>query len=417
MPGAGPPPGPGKRHELNHYRFSLSWARLFPHGNTSHSKTGLKHYNDVINALLAAGIEPVVTLYHWDMPVGFQNDGGWLNRAIQERFESYARFCFKNFGDRVRTWVLVNEPQVHCMYGYDDGSMAPGVALPGVGAYICNHNMVLAHAKAYRAYQRDFKHQGGKVGSAVNMDFSEPRTSSKADRDAAERYAVWQYAWFVDPLYTGDYPPVMRQIVDTLSAAEGRADSRLPRFSDEEKTALRGAWDFLGLNNYRSVRVEAPPAGTKPPKQPSYITDCQVLTSYGPKWIKSARDGFPVTPWGLTGCVKWIRDRYNSPPIWIFENGYAGSEQDGTADHKRIGYYSGNMRGLMRAINKEKCNVVGYTAWSLLDSLEWNAGYASKFGLVHVDYDKEDRPRTIKDSGLFFKTVMETKHVPYVPAS
>ncbi|KAJ1520372.1 hypothetical protein ONE63_003507 [Megalurothrips usitatus] len=151
--------------QLNHYRFSLSWARLLPYGNSSHSKTALKHYNDVIDALLAAGIEPVVTIYHWDKPAVFQNDGGWLNSSMQERYVAYARFCFDNFGDRVKTWLLVNEPMMHCWLGYDGSSMygstAPGVEMPGVGGYLCNHNMVLAHAKAYRVYQKDFKHQGG----------------------------------------------------------------------------------------------------------------------------------------------------------------------------------------------------------------------------------------------------------------
>ncbi|XP_052129911.1 myrosinase 1 [Frankliniella occidentalis] len=399
--------------QMDFYRFSFSWPRLLPTGDKSApSINGTQYYKNLIKALTDKGIEPVVTLYHWDLPEVLQVDGGWLNPAIQDRFVEYATYCFETFGDQVKSWLMVNEPLTQCLYGYELGYLGPAVQMLGTGGYQCNHNMVLAHAKAYRVYQERFKYQGGKISSAINMAFAQPKTASKADVDAAQRYMEWQYAWYADPFFFGDYPASMRQTIDALSSAENRSDSRLPRFTAEEKKIVMGAMDYLGVNNYGAIVASASTAtrsGT-----PNYSSDLLVNTENGKDWTISGSPRFPVTPWSLAGCVKWVKDRYNNFPMWVTENGYCGTKDDGLNDSKRIGYYSGYMRGLMRAINKDGANIIGYTAWSLLDNLEWNDGFSLKFGLVHVDFEDPERPRTIKDSGRFIKQIITNRNVPYV---
>ncbi|XP_034242079.1 myrosinase 1-like [Thrips palmi] len=405
-----------KALKMQFYRFSISWPRLLPHGDSAQpSAVGTQYYNALIDALVANGIQPVVTLLHGDLPQSIQNGGGWLTANIQEQFVDYASYCFQTFGDRVKNWIIMNEPSSQCVYGYESGVAAPGVALPGEGGYLCSHNMVLAHAKTYRAYQANFAHQGGRLGSAVNLEFPEPASSRQEDIDAAERFRLWRYGWFADPLYFGDYPAEMKDIIGNLSAAEGRQSSRLPSFTEEEKTLLKGAMDFLGVNLYTATIASAATPNAQP--SPGYDNDMQLSVSPDPSWIQSARASFPVTPFALGDMVRWMKARYNNFPVWVTENGYAGDENEGIKDQKRIGYYSGYMRSLMQAINRDHCNVIGYTAWSLEDNLEWGDGYTLKFGLVYVDFSDPNRPRKLKDSSSFFQTVLNNRHVHYVEAT
>ncbi|XP_034248773.1 myrosinase 1-like [Thrips palmi] len=402
--------------QLQFYRFSISWSRVLPQGDSAHpSAVGTQYYNELIDALIARGIQPVITLYHWDLPQVVQDDGGWLNSDIQDKFVDYASYCFQTFGDRVKTWILFNEPMSQCVYGYELPGIAPAVSNPGFGGYLCSHNMIIAHGKAYRAYQQNFAYQGGRLGSAINMEFAEPLTNKPEDVEAAERYRLWRYGWWADPLFFGDYPEVMKNIIGNLSAAEGRATSRLPTFTDEEKTIVQGAMDFLGLNLYTGILV-ADRTSTET-LSAGYFNDIGVETSTDPNWIQSARSSFPVTPFALADGVRWVKNRYNNFPVWVAENGYAGAADEGTKDQKRIGFYSGYMRGLMQAINRDGCNVIGYTCWSLEDNLEWLDGYESKFGLVYVDFNDPNRPRTLKDSAKFFQETLTSRHVSYVKAT
>jgi beta-glucosidase/6-phospho-beta-glucosidase/beta-galactosidase len=260
------------------YRFSISWPRIFPTGTGDINPEGIAFYNRLIDELLKYDIEPWVTLYHWDLPQSLQDEyGGWLGPKIVEDFSYYASACFTAFGDRVKNWIALNESWTVAVQGYEDGSKAPGIIdNPPVDVYLVGHHLLLAHARAYQIYKKDFAPtQNGKVGIANCGDWRYPLDpSSKADHDAAERSMVFQYAWLTDPLVFGDYPKDMRD----------RLGERLPLFTADEQNELKGTLDFMGLNHYSTLYVSA-----RKEKIPfgGYWTDMDVEFSSDPSWKKN----------------------------------------------------------------------------------------------------------------------------------
>ncbi|XP_069134731.1 LOW QUALITY PROTEIN: lactase/phlorizin hydrolase-like [Argopecten irradians] len=398
-----------KNMKVTHYRFSLSWPRILPDGTTRYvNKRGIHYYNTLINALLEAGIKPMVTLYHWDLPQALQDrGGGWLNASIADVFADYARIAFREFGDRVKIWITLNEPWVASVYGYGVGTMAPGIVSPGDDVYIAAHNLLRAHGKAYGVYQDEFKQlQNGSIGITLNCHWTAPRSEgSRADLDASERALQFYIGWFAHPvLIDGDYPEVMKYKIGNKSKAQNLTQSRLPMFTDQEKRYLKGSTDFLGLNFYTSDEVQhyEDPAMTH-----DYFSDMDVKISKNPSWQGSGSDWLKVTPTALRRMLNWLKGQYQDIPIYITENGV--SDRNGSLmDEHRIRYYKYYINELLKAITLDGVDVRGYTAWSLMDNFEWGRGYTERFGLHYVDFSSAlDRPRHPKASARYFRQIIQ----------
>lgn len=393
------------------YRFSISWARILPTGESHEvNLNGIEHYNNVINELLKNGIQPMITMYHWDLPQRLQDMGGWLNPLIVDFFCDYARILFAKFGDRVKFWITINEP-LEVTQGYGDSTYAPMLDFHGSGEYLAGHHLLLAHSKVYRLYQETFKTlQNGKVSIGISGKCAFPATNSKEDTEAADRHMEFSIGWFSHPIYSseGNYPPVMRERVDNNSKNEGRRKSRLPTFTPDEITLVKGSSDFFAFQHYTSVEVTSGIEG----KIPSIQRDSYVKFVKNQNWPSSNITWLKTVPEGLRKALNWINQKYNPPEIFITESGYGMEGEKSLEDDERITYFSSYLKELLKSINEDKCKVIGYTAWSLLDNFEWSAGYTAKFGLVHVDFDDINRKRTPKKSALFFKRLLMSRIIP-----
>ncbi|KAK6982460.1 lactase-phlorizin hydrolase [Biomphalaria glabrata] len=392
---------------VNHYRFSIAWSRVMSDGTPKTiNEPGIQYYNNVINELLANNIQPMVTLYHWDLPQALQDKGGWLNSSIQDDFVEYSRLCFQRFGDRVKKWITFNEPPIVTIMGYGDGTSAPGHKDPGSGAYISGHNLILSHAKAYRLYERDFKAtQKGEVGITINQGWPQPLDPLNIkDVEASERSIDFYGGWFAHPIFiNGDYPEEMKKRVADRSQAQGLSQSRLPPFTEDEKQIVNGSSDFFGINFYSANYVTNDPQA--PSNPPNYYNDQETRGETDPKWIGSGSSWLKVTPFGIRKILNWLKYNYNNVPVYITENGI--SDRNGTLhDWHRVHYYRLYLSEVLKAIKLDGCNVKGYTAWSLMDNLEWNMAYDERFGLHFVDFNDTSRPRTPKASAYFFKTLL-----------
>ncbi|CAN1181601.1 Beta-glucosidase 24 [Linum perenne] len=403
-----------KQMGMKAYRFSISWTRILPSvklsGRVNH--IGIQHYNDVINEVIAQGLIPFVTILHFDPPQSLEEEyGGFLSKKIVNDFRDYADICFKEFGDRVKYWITLNEPYVFSLGGYATGGMAPGRCTTtkdnkcdegnsAVEPYLAAHNQLLAHAAVVSLYRQKYQAtQKGLISITLNTDWFIPYTSSKEDTEAAQRALDFSFGWFMDPLTTGDYPKTMKDIVG----------NRLPKFTKEESKLLKGSLDFLGINYYTS-RYAFNYNGPPPPLQ-SYISDPNVnyTSERDGKLIGPATVAFwlNVYPEGLKDLLLYIKDKYNNPLIYITENGVPDDGKlkskagEAPADAFRIDALSGHLSNINMAI-KEGSNVKGYMGWSLIDSFEWQSGYTMVFGLHYIDF-RNPSIRIPKQSALWFK--------------
>ncbi|XP_047121620.1 myrosinase 1-like [Schistocerca piceifrons] len=391
------------------YRFSVSWSRILPTGDLDViNQAGIDYYNNVINLLLENGIEPMVTMYHWDLPQALQYIGGWPNPLIADYFVEYARILFENFGDRVKWWITFNEPSVFTS-GYSSvGYQAPSQNAPGIGNYLAAHTLIRAHGKVYRLYDQQFRAtQNGRVGITLSTDWYEPAEDTEACVEAQRRMFEFQLGLYAHPIYVdGDYPAVVRERVDNNSRAEGRPRSRLPSFTEEEKQEIRGSSDFFGLNAYTTSLVMPGESGTSP----SLELDSGVIRFYNESWPVSSAIWLRVVPWGFRKLLNWVATEYQGYPIIVTENGYADTGE--LDDQGRISYYGSYLAEMLKAVNEDGVNVFGYMAWSIIDNLEWASGYAVRFGLYQVDFNSTDRTRTPKASASFMGDIYRNKTVP-----
>ncbi|KAF6205529.1 hypothetical protein GE061_019702 [Apolygus lucorum] len=368
------------------YRFSISWSRVLPDGTTRQiNEPGLKYYDDLINELISQGIEPMVTLYHWDLPVALQNMGGWLNRTIVDYFQDYADLIFARFGSKVKWWITINEP-------FSIETIWQG------------HNILKAHARAFRLYKAKYWHHGGKLSISLDSTAAFPKNSSnEEDVRSCERYMQFQLGWFAHPIFStyGDYPAVMRDLIDNNSAREGRNFSRLPYFTVKEIEQIRGTFDFFALNHYSSRMCTNGKRG----QSPSWSRDMEVYAYFNASWPPSQSSWLKVVPEGFRKLLNWINFEYNEPEIFVTENGF--SDYNVLDDQGRINYLKGYLSEMEKAIYEDGCNVTGYTVWSVLDNFEWRAGYTERFGLVHVDFESPLKTRTKKASAAFIKDYIE----------
>lgn len=376
---------------LSGYRFSTSWPRILPEGVGKLNEVGLGFYDRLVDELLAAGITPFLTLFHWDMPLSLYHKGGWLNRDSVGWFAEYTEVMTRALGDRVKHWITLNEPQVFIGLGHYDGRHAPGVRYSLSEMLRCGHHALMAHGKATQVIRAQVP--DAKVGFAP-MGFPKiPASDSEDDLTAAKEamYSVrvpnqWSLVWWTDPVMFGQYPE------DGLRLFGGDA----PRVESGDLELIATPCDFLGLNLYhgavitrgidgKPVDVKHPPAGA--------------LTGFN----------WPVTPEALYWGPRLAYERYQKP-IYITENGVSLRDWpslDGFVhDPQRVDFLSRHLRQLHRAI-ADGVDVQGYFHWSALDNFEWADGYKERFGLIHVDYSTGKR--TPKDSYYWYKRIIETR--------
>ncbi|KAG7595615.1 Glycoside hydrolase superfamily [Arabidopsis suecica] len=306
---------------LEAYRFSISWSRLLPSGRGPINPKGLQYYNNLIDELTTHGIQPHVTLHHFDLPQALEDEyGGWISQEIVRDFTAYADTCFKEFGDRVSHWTTINEVNVFALGGYDQGITPPARCSPPFGLnctngnssiepYIAVHNMLLAHASATNLYKQQYKFkQHGSVGISVYTYGVVPLTNSVEDKQATARVNDFYIGWILHPLVFGDYPETMKTNVG----------SRLPAFTEEESEQVKGAFDFFGVINYMALYVKDNSSSLKPHFQ-DFTTDMAVeMTLFG---NTSLENEFANTPWSLQQILLYIKETYRNPPVYILENG------------------------------------------------------------------------------------------------
>ncbi|XP_065212470.1 myrosinase 1-like [Planococcus citri] len=401
---------------FQNYRFSISWSRILPNGDlTCINQKGIDYYNRLIDELINNGIEPMVTLYHWDLPQPLQDIGGWLNPLLVDYFEDYARLIFQLYGNKVKWWNTINEP-LEIIHGYTERRYAPYLSLDEFGGdYMAGHTLLKAHARAYHVYDKEFRcAQQGKLSITLSGFFHVPKSDSQDDKDAAERANQFELGWFGHPIYSkaGNYPPIMRELVDKRSKEEGRMRSRLPTFTPEEIEEIKGTYDFLAMNHYTS-RLST--SGIDP-KEKARFRDANFIDFIDENWpVSSSSEWFKVVPWGFRQMFLWLKKEYDNPPVFITENGYCDSGQ--ITDIDRINYFKDYIGEMLNAIHKHQCNIIGYNVWSLLDNFEWTSGYGCKFGIIHVDFKDPERKRTRKLSSKFLHDMIEQRSIPNVDYS
>ncbi|CAN0916944.1 Beta-glucosidase 24 [Linum grandiflorum] len=401
-----------KYMNVDAYRFSISWTRVLPHGKRSDgiNEEGIEFYHRLLDLLIDNGIEPYVTIWHWDTPQALEAEyGGFLNHAIVKDFEDYCDLLFQEYGTKVKKWITLNEPMVYAINGYDGGSFAPGrcsawvnracrFGNSGVEPYIVTHNLLLAHSAAYHLFKNKYQNLIGKVGITYNSPWYVPYSNSTKDVDAAQRSQDWILGWFMDPITFGHYPRIM---VDILG-------SRLPSFTEQESLMLKHSYDFLGLNYYTAYYA----------KHKNYYDDLHLRYTYDSQSESTPdKDGVYIgpplgSPWqflypdGLRQLLVYIQNKYKDPVIYITENGL--SEKDNTTqslaealnDEGRIDFYNSHLTSILRAINENQVKVKGFFPWSYADNFEWNAGYTIRFGLYYIDY--KDLSRHPKYSACWY---------------
>ncbi|KAF5305140.1 hypothetical protein FQA39_LY09402 [Lamprigera yunnana] len=396
---------------VDFYRFSISWARILPNGFSNYiNQVGIDYYNNLINELLANNIKPMITMYHWELPLSLSHLGGFTNRDIAIWFEDYANILFTHFGDRVKMWITFNEPRIMCDLGYGLGDFAPGINQSGVADYLCGHNLLRAHSRVYHLYYKNFKQlQNGHIGIAVDMQWYEPGTNSTRDVQAAERQLQFHVGRFLHPILSesGDYPNILKDVINDRSEKEGFIHSRLPKFTKNEVQKIIGTADFIGINHYTTFLTrnrEYQPIG-----DPSQENDCSTLKFQEASWPGSAVPLFKTVPWGIRKALKWFEANYRKTDIYITENGFADSKE--LNDDGRINYHKSYLSNILDAIHEDKVPVKGYAVWSFMDLFEWNSGYTIAFGLYHVNFSDPIRPRTPKKSAYFYKQLIKTRQL------
>ncbi|XP_025830222.1 myrosinase 1-like [Agrilus planipennis] len=378
---------------VDFYRFSISWTRLLPTGYSTYiNEDGLQYYNRLLNLLKRNNIKAMVTIYHWDLPQVLQEHGGWTNSSIIDVYVDYARVLFELFGDRVHTWITFNEPYQICREGYGSDRKAPALNNSGISDYICGYNLLRAHAKAFHLYNNTYRRvQKAKIGITVQAPWAEPATSREGDVQAANRLMQFRMV----------YASNLR------SALEGYNSSRLPQFTSKEIEYIKGTSDFFGLNHYTSVMGAELPFVIPAALGTSFAYDLNLTYFYNTSW-PSDTDWLKVVPWGLEKLLLFIKEEYDNPDIYITENGYADRET--LNDYARLTYHRDYLNATLNAM-AQGASVKVYTAWTLMDNFEWMAGYTERFGLVHIDYESENRTRTYKRSAYFMKHVFKRRRI------
>nr|BAP90523.1 glucosidase [Ophiorrhiza pumila] len=445
------------------YRFSISWTRILPTGKKeSRNQKGIDFYKKLLKNLKIKGIEPYVTLLHFDPPQNLEDKYyGFLNRQIADDFCDYADICFKEFGNDVKHWITINEPWSFAYGGYFTGNLAPGyhaqtdkiaphqstkipndddddahhkssifppsrfslppssssasetpaiipakkLPYPDVNKYpyLVAHHQILAHAKAVKLYRQNYQRtQKGKIGIVLVSQWYISLDDDPDNKEATQRANDFMLGWFLDPIFSGDYPASMRKYV---------TKGYLPEFSSADKEMIKGSFDFLGLNYYtaRYVTYEETGGG-------NYVLDQRARFHVKRKGKligdeKGASGWIYGYPRGMLDLLVYMKEKYNKPTIYITETGIDDPDDDSSThwksfyDQDRIMFYHDHLSYIKQAMRKG-VNVKGFFAWSLMDNFEWDVGFKSRFGITYIDFEDGSK-RCPKLSASWFKYFLE----------
>lgn len=378
---------------LKAYRFSINWSRVLPEGTGRVNEAGVAFYNNLIDALLENGIEPYITLYHWELPYELYKRGGWMNPDIVEWFGAYAKLVAERFSDRVTHYFTLNEPQCFVGLGFLTGAHAPGLKAPLRDTFEMAHNALKAHGRAVQML-RQYGKQPLTIGYAPTGSMCYPETEKPEDIEAARQMLfsmqpddsnwTWNVAWWSDPVLLGHYPE------------EGleRYEKYLPRITDEDMKLISEPIDVYGQNIYNGRCIRMGENG-----KPEDVRRYEGFPKTAINW--------PVTPECLYWGPKFLYERYGKP-IYITENGISCHDTislDGKVhDPNRIDFLARYLHELKRAAGE--IDLRGYFQWSLMDNFEWSQGYSERFGLIYVDYPTQKR--IWKDSAYWYRDLIRT---------
>ena len=362
------------------YRLTIAWPRIIrPDGSIN--QKGLDFYDRVISALEEKNLTIMATLYHWDLPQYLDDEGGWLNRETAYKYAEYVDVVSSYFGDRIDFYATLNEPWCSAFHGYRDGKHAPGIADEKSGYQAC-HNLLLAHGLAIPILRKNA--ENSKHGIVLNFTPNYPANESAIDvADFADQEHTH---WFIKPIMEGKYPEeVYQHYIDVM-----------PLISEEDMAVISAEIDFLGINNYTRSVIDKD--GQYPNYKKVELSD-----------VERTHIGWEVCPEGLLKLLTDLNQAYSLPPVYITENGAATDDKviDGAVDdEQRCRYYQSHLSSVDQAIRKG-VDIRGYFAWSLMDNFEWSEGYKMRFGIVHVDYETQER--TPKRSALAFKETLASR--------
>lgn len=403
---------------LKTYRFSIAWTRIYPNGSGVANEAGLKFYDDVINECLSYGIEPMVTIYHWDMPQALEEKyNGWENIQIVDDFVTYATTLFKAYGDRVNYWITMNEQNIFTTFGWLQGMHPPGKSNEMKMFYQVNHHANLAHAKAVLALKELYPN--AKVGASFaftpsyTIDCKPVNAMAKSDYDDLQSY------WWMDIYAYGRYPRSAWEYLSSMGVA--------PSVCDEEMRIIKKASeriDFMGVNYYQSAVVEYNPidgvkntgvintTGKKGTAQVSGVAG--LYKNPANEYLSTTDWDWTIDPMGIRMCCRIITSRYDLP-IVISENGLGAFDKlesdKAIHDAYRIAYLKAHIEELKKAIS-DGCRLWAYCTWSCTDLLSWLNGYQKRYGFIYVDREEDDNTGSLcrykKDSYYWYKKVIET---------
>lgn len=398
------------------YRFSISWPRLIPDGKGAINPKGLKYYNNLINELLAHGIQPHVTLYHFDLPQALEDSyAGFVNTQIVEDFVAYADVCFREFGDRVKYWSTFNEPNIFAIMGYEFGLFPPqrcsqpfGNCTAGnstIEPYIVGHHVLLAHSAAVELYRKNYQaEQKGWIGLLIFAIWMIPLTNKSTDVAATQRANDFWLGWFLDPLVSGNYPVGIRSVVG----------SRLPSFTEEQSQKIRGSLDFIGVNHYYTMYCFDVPRKSAPMSR-DYFQDMSIGMAVErdgfPISNRTSLNGLPVVPQSMQAVLEYIEERSHNTPIVVYENGFAELNNssiplsEALNDQYRIDLHRDVLQYVLAAI-RNGSDIRGYFIWTLLDNFEVSSSYTWRFGLHYVDFN-DNLKRYLKSSAHWYRTFLQ----------
>jgi beta-glucosidase len=379
---------------LNAYRFSIAWPRVLPHGASAPNAKGLDFYSRLVDGMLARGLEPWATLYHWDLPQRLQEIGGWSHRDTVEEFAEFTDIVSRKLGDRVQHWITHNEPWCTAFLGCYEGSHAPGLRSWRTALQACHH-VLLSHGRATSVVRANVR--GSRVGAALSLHPSVPASSSAADIDATRRYDGLRNRWFLDPLFGRGYP----EDVWALCGADA------PRVEASDLAVIATPADFLGVNYYFPEMIaHAPKDGA---------LSARVVQNPAAELTDL---GWEVSPQGMIALLERLHREYKPQAIYITENGASYDDELAAsgeiADVERSHYMQRHLLALHEAIARG-VPVKGYFAWTLMDNFEWAEGYTRRFGLIHVDFATQQR--RLKQSGVWYRDFLQQRTNPPQRAS
>lgn len=373
---------------IDSYRFSISWSRIVPQKG-QFNEAGINFYKSLINTLKENSIKPVITLYHWDLPLWAHNEGGWNNRECVNWFYDYAKKCFEVFASDVDCWITHNEPHCAGFLGYYYGIHAPGItdlsqALRAI------HHILLSHGKVVQLF-REMK-LNGEIGIVLNLSHIDAKTNSFSDWIAKNNIDGLNNRWFLDSIFKGKYPVDMVNLF-----SQNVKDFSFIQSGDMEIISIKN--DFLGINYYTSDIV-------------SYDKNNYMLFHKEEPQFNTTASGWAITPEKLYTLIRRIRDEYTKIPIMITENGIALddnlTEDKQIHDQLRIDYIKDHL-SIIQSLNLEDMNITAYYLWSFMDNFEWSNGYTKRFGIVYIDYETKERIK--KDSFYYYSNVIKNRRV------